>query len=85
MKRLILAVVVVCFTFYTHVTAMDTKNNDYAIEECVLRRLCENDSKDIKKVVLNSSYEAYKATFKANEAYFKAKLKDTPSYKVLRH
>lgn len=82
MKRLILALAVVCFTFYTHVTATDTKNNDSVIEESVLHRLCENDSKDIGDVVLNSSYEAYKATFKANDAFFKAKLKDVQSCKV---
>lgn len=79
MKKLILAIAVCC-SFCIHVTAEYLTDDD--IKNYVLRTLIEKDRNGIEEVVLNRSYEADKATFKANEAYFKAKLKDVQSYKV---
>jgi hypothetical protein len=79
MKKLVL-VVAVCCAFSVCVTATDI--NDDSIEIYTLRRFIENDSKDTQEVIRNNRAEAYKAIIKAEEVYFKARVKDTQSYEV---
>jgi hypothetical protein len=79
MKKSALAIILCC-AFSVHVTAIDT--NDNYRESYVLRTLIENDSKDIEELIRNSCTEADKATLKAAEAHFKARVKDVQSYKV---
>jgi hypothetical protein len=78
MKKLVLAVTIF-YVFSTYVTAMSI---DEKIDNYSLNRLIGNDVKDTQDVIRNSLAEANKSSFKAKEAYFKARVKDTQSYKV---
>jgi hypothetical protein len=55
---------------------------DEEINNGHLRKLIEDDNKDIQEVIRNSIVEAHKSIVKAKEAYIKAQLKDVQSYKV---
>jgi tetratricopeptide (TPR) repeat protein len=81
MKKLFLTIALF-FSFSVYGIAVDTNDNDTYFENYVLSTLIQNDEKDIDNISLNTHYDVYKSIIKAEEAYFKAKLKDVQSDKV---
>jgi len=81
MKKLILSVVLCC-AFGSINRLIPNCSADNIDASITLRILVENDTEDIKKIIRDCSAEACRATVKAAEAHFKARVKDAQSYKV---